>query len=172
MFPLGRAMLCLSLLAGLAAPALGADAESKAAAKQAKEAKKRSPFRVPKEITLTSEQQTQLEVIQNELSPKANELLAKLDGILTAEQKTARAEAAKAAKAAGKKGPEARAALDAAVQLSEEQKKLLAETQAAVKQNQREFRTKLEGILNADQKEQLKRKKKDKPAAPAAAATP
>ena len=75
-------------------------------------------FTIPKEITLTAEQQTKLDEIKKEEGPKVAELTEKLDAVLTAEQKTARKEAAAKAKADGKKGKDAATAVEEALYLS------------------------------------------------------
>ena len=66
---------------------------------------------------------------------------------LTAEQKKAQKEAQEKAKADGKKGKEARAEVEAALKLTDEQKKARADNQAL----QANLKKDLAGVLNAEQ---------------------
>src|SRR5687768_7354780 len=65
-----------------------------------------------------------------EHGPKIRDAQAKVDSILTDDQKKARNEAKKAAKAAGKKGKEAKADEDAALKLTPDQQKQMTEAEA------------------------------------------
>jgi len=108
-------------------------------------------------LTLTDEQKSELDKVKNEFGPKLVEALKKTD-VLTPEQKKARDEAFKAAKAAGKTGKELKEAAEAAVKLSDEQKARLKEARAAVTDLQKELDKRVMSLLTADQKEQLKKK--------------
>ena len=77
---------------------------------------------------------------------------------LTADQKKARAEAIKKAKAEGKKGKELKAAADAAAALSDEQKEALKKVGAAMKA----YRVAILAVLTDEQKASLKGRKKPK----------
>lgn len=70
--------------------------------------------------------------IVDEHAPKIAEAQAKVDSILTDEQKKARGAAQKAAKDAGKKGKEAQAEINAALKLTDEQKGKMEEAQKAL----------------------------------------
>lgn len=124
-------------------------------------------FELPPEITLSTEQKDKLAAIKKELGPKLDEALKKQDDILTDEQKAARKAANKAAKDAGKKGKEAKAEVDAAMKLTEEQKTKMAAAQQDVQAVQRQIRDAISGILTDEQKAKLpqpktKKKKDDK----------
>ena len=67
--------------------------------------------------------------VVDEHAPKIAEAQAKVDSILTDEQKKARNAAQKAAKDAGKKGKEAQADVEAALKLTDEQKTKMEEAQ-------------------------------------------
>ena len=82
---------------------------------------------VPKQ--LTDEQQAKVKALAAEHAPKIN--AARQKAALSAEQKAARSKALKDNKAAGKKGKEARAAVDAASKLTDEQKAAMDETRKA-----------------------------------------
>src|SRR5690349_1097958 len=96
---------CLLFAVTLSAGAADEAKETKAKKKQSGAAN--PVFNIPKEITLTEEQQAKLDEIKKEQGPKIAELTAKIDSVLTAEQKSARKEAAAKAKGDGKKGKEA-----------------------------------------------------------------
>ena len=70
--------------------------------------------------------------IVDEHAPKIAEAQAKVDSILTDEQKKARGAAQKAAKDAGKKGKEAQAEVTAALKLTDEQKGKMDEANKAL----------------------------------------
>jgi len=70
--------------------------------------------------------------VVDEHAPKIAEAQAKVDEILTDEQKKARNAAQKAAKDAGKKGKEAAAEVEAALKLTDEQKGKMEEAQKAL----------------------------------------
>jgi Spy/CpxP family protein refolding chaperone len=108
-----------------------------------------------KTLNLTDDQKVNLEEIKKEYAPKVKELEQKMEGILTPEQKTARQEAVKAAKEAGKKGPEVRKEVEAAVKLTNEQKAKQAETRKAMKALHKEIHDKVMSILTPEQKAQL-----------------
>lgn len=133
-----------------------------------KKAKKTRPspaaavFAVPAAIELTDDQKTKLEELKKEHEPKLTEAFEKRDGVLTAEQKKARADAQKAAKSAGKKGKDAKAAVDAAVSLTEEQKKNLAEAEKSLGELQKTVRGKIQELLTPEQREAIAKAKKEK----------
>ena len=91
--------------------------------------------------------------------PKLVELNKKAGTIITPEQRKARSAASKKAKADGKKGKAARAAVNAAVKLSAEQKKALAEVNKARQVVIRAARAKFVEILTDEQKAKLPKKK-------------
>ncbi len=149
------AVLALALL--MASPVCAAqdgkkkDKDNKAVAKA---------FELPTEITLNDEQKTKLEEVKKEFEPKLKEVAKKQADILTADQKKKRAEAAKAAKAAGKTGKDAKAEVDAAVSLTDEQKKKQEEVGKEMKNLTGQVREKISSFLTAEQKVHLKTKKK------------
>jgi Spy/CpxP family protein refolding chaperone len=114
------------------------------------------------EIELTAEQKAKLEALKKEMGPKLMEARKKTEGILTEEQRNARAEAQKAARAAGKTGQEARAAAEAAVKLTDEQKTKMAAARKAAGELQRQVRDKVMALLTPEQKETIKAKMKER----------
>ena len=120
--------------------------------------KKKTPvaIKVPKSIELTAEQKTKLDALNKEFGPKLAEGRKKQASIITADQKKARAEAMKKAKADGKKGKELRAAVNAALAITADQKTKQAETKKAMGALQKEIRTQFAALLTDEQKAKLK----------------
>lgn len=114
-------------------------------------------FDMLKGLKLTADQKAQVKDLHKEFGPKFK---AAFDSVLTDEQKTARDDAVKAAKDAGKKPREVQKAAHDAVKLTKEQRTKLTE---AMKPLQKEVNEKIMAILTPEQKEQLKQKceKKD-----------
>ncbi len=113
-----------------------------------------SPFDVLKGLNLTDEQKAKVDDLKKEYGPKLKEAHQKLECLLTADQKKAREEAVKEAKAAGKKGPEVWKAAEAAVKLTDDQKAQMKKAHALGK----EVREKIKAILTPEQQEALKKK--------------
>ena len=115
------------------------------------------PFALLSRLNLSEEQKQKIENLRKEYEPKLAELRAKLEGILTEEQKKAREEAIKKAKESGKKGRELFEAIRNAFQLTEEQQKQMQEVRTQMTQLMQEIRGKVEEILTEEQKAQLRR---------------
>ena len=126
--------------------------------------KKKTPvaIKVPKSIELTAEQKTKLDALNKEFGPKLAECRKKQAGIITADQKKARAEAMKKAKADGKKGKELRAAVNAALAITADQKTKQAETKKAMAALNKQIKTQFAALLTDEQKAKLKGGKKKK----------
>ena len=159
-----QGLLVLTLAVVLAMPAMAADEKKK---KKKKGRKAPAAVRVPKDIVLTAAQKTQVATINKEYAPQLLDLAKKARGIVTDEQRKARSAAAKKAKADGKKGKEARAAVNAAAEITAEQKKALGEVNKARQAITKAARAKFAAILTAEQKAKLpkpkaKKKKKKK----------
>ena len=105
-----------------------------------------------KGLNLTDEQKAKVKELRKEYEPKFREAA---DSVLTADQKKARNDAVKAAKDAGKKGPEVLKAAKAAVNLTDEQR---AKVQEATKSLGKDLREKIKAILTPEQQEQWKAK--------------
>ena len=95
-------------------------------------------------------------------APKLKEAQAKVDGVLTAEQRSAKKQAQKNAKSSGKKGKQAKADVAAAMKLTDEQKTKLAAAESELKSAQAAITRDLRGVLSPEQmaKVGLKTKKK------------
>lgn len=152
------AVLALAVL--IASPVWAAKEEKKGEKKTNKAVAK--AFELPTIITLSAEQMTKLAEVKKEYEPKLEELHKKQAGILTAEQKKAAQEASKAAKAAGKKGKEAKADVDAAVKLTDDQKKQQEEVSKELKELNGKIRDSIASFLTEEQKTHLKPMKKKK----------
>jgi Spy/CpxP family protein refolding chaperone len=110
-----------------------------------------------KGLNLTDDQKAKLEEFKKEYGPKFKEARQKMDGILTADQKKARAETRKADLAAGKKGPEVRKDVQAATKLTDDQKAAMADARKALGALHKELHGKVVAILTPEQQEQLKK---------------
>jgi|WetSurMetagenome_2_1015567.scaffolds.fasta_scaffold590894_2 Spy/CpxP family protein refolding chaperone len=115
-----------------------------------------------KNLNLTEEQKAKVAELKKEYAPKFKEATAKVEAIATAEQKKARDEAVKAAKAAGKKGPEVMEAARDAMKLTDEQKTKMQEGWKAMQTLGKEARDKVVSILTPEQKEQLKKAREER----------
>jgi len=98
----------------------------------------------------------------DENAGKLKELQAKVDAVLTDEQKAAQKAAKKAAKDAGKKGPEAAAEVTAALKLTDEQKKKMDEAQKALDAARGEMNKAIAALLTDEQAQSLGVKGKKK----------
>ena len=141
------------LTVSFVAPAVAADKKKKKAP---------AAVKVPKTIALTADQKTKLDALNKEFGPKLAELRKKQASIITADQKKARAEANKKAKADGKKGKELRAAVNAALAITADQKTKQAETKKAMAALNKQIKTQFAALLTDEQKAKLKGGKKKK----------
>lgn len=100
----------------------------------------------------------------DEILAKYNEKFAAVQGKnpLSKEQRQARKEAMDKAKAEGKKGPELKAAVDAAVILTAEQEEAQQKAQAATKELQASLKKDVSEVLTAEQAAKLSSKGKGK----------
>ena len=143
---------CL-LAVAFVAPAVAADKKKKKAP---------TAVKVPNSIELTADQKTKVDALNKEFGPKLAECRKKAASIITADQKKARAEATKKAKADGKKGKELRTAVNAAVAITADQKAQQAECKKATSALQKQIRTQFAALLTDEQKAKLKAGKKKK----------
>ena len=141
------------LAVAFVAPAVAADKKKKKAP---------TAVKVPKSIELTADQKTKLDALNKEFGPKLAECKAKANSIITADQKKAKAEAMKKAKADGKKGKELRDAVNAAVAITADQKAQQAECKKATSALQKQIRTQFAALLTDEQKAKIKGGKKKK----------
>ena len=101
---------------------------------------------------LTAEQKEKVAAIKKEHEPKVVAAAKKVNDSLTPEQRRARQEAQKAAKAAGKKGKEAQADALAAMKLTDEQKKTYDAAQKELDDANAALRSALASVLTDEQK--------------------
>ena len=126
-------------------------------------------WEILKELDLTEEQDAKLKGIRDETAPKMKVIMDKLSKIVTEEQKKAVEAAAKKAKEDGKKGPAFFAAIQAAVDLTDEQQEKMNKLVPEIKAVQRQMMKSITSMLTPEQKEKMKqlrgpRKKKAKKA--------
>jgi hypothetical protein len=132
----------------------------------AKENKKGDPAAAIKKkldsAELATEKLAEAKKIVDEHAAKLKDAQAKIDAVLTSEQKAAAKSARKAAKTAGKKRKEAQAEVQAALKLTDEQKTKLADAEKGLAAVKQELSKALSGILTKEQlaKAGLKTRKK------------
>ena len=155
--PLSSFAIVLLLAACLAA-------EDQPATKKGKKAKKAPPtpaaFKLPKGVELTAEQTTKFDELKAQYATKFADAQKKVTAVFTKEQLVARQAAVKEAKAAGKKHKDLKAAVDAAVEISAEQKQQLTLAESELHQLRKEIRKQIAGLLTVEQRQVLKANKK------------
>ena len=154
-----RCAFCLAILLVLASLAA---AQDKAPAKRAKKPKKSpSPpaiFKLPKEVDLSPEQQAKLDDLKTQYAGKLTDAQKKVADIYTDDQRAAQQAARKEATAAGKKNKELKAAVEGAVQLTDEQREKLAYAQKELKLLTKRIRKEIVGLLTPEQRQLVKGK--------------
>ncbi len=130
-----------------------ADAIRKKAAETAVGDSRLDLLKMPDSIKLTVEQQAKIAELRiKELEPKHHAAVKKLNEILTAEQRKAKSSATKAAKEAGKTGKELQLAVQAAVKLTDEQKKQMALARKELLAVRAEIAEQINGMLTDEQR--------------------
>ena len=126
--------------------------------------KKKAPtaVKVPKGIELTADQKTKVDDLNKEFGPKLAECRKKAASIITADQKKAKADAMKKAKADGKKGKELRDVVNAAFAITPDQKEQQVECKKATSALQKQIKTQFAALLTDEQKAKIKAGKKKK----------
>ena len=115
-----------------------------------------------KGLNLTDDQKAKLGELKKEYGPKFKEEATKRESLLTDEQKKAREEAVKAAKAAGEKTRDSWKDVKNAVKLTDEQKTKMAELRKETEVLHKEVREKITALLTPEQKAQLKEKREQR----------
>lgn len=157
-----RVAIVLSTTALVSVALMAQDGQEKKKEKGKGKTAASTVFQFPKDVTPTDDQKAKLAEIEKEFAAKITAAQKKVDSILTDDQKKARAEAKKAANAAGKKGKEAQADIEAAMKLSNEQKKQLGEAEGELREVQAQVRQRIMGLLTDEQKAKLPPPKKPK----------
>lgn len=112
-------------------------------------------FQLPKEITLTADQEKQMATLKKEFGPKIAELQKKSNDVLTKEQREARKAANDKAKADGLKGKAMQDAVNAAVNATPEQKEKLAAVKKELDPIIAEVKKQVDNLLTDEQKAKL-----------------
>lgn len=161
-----RSLTLAAVVCGLAMPLAAAPKDAaKANARKKNEKQSALPaamYKLPDVVALTDEQKPKIEALNKEYAPKFRELAKKNRDLLTKEQRQARREATKSAKEAGKKGKQLQADVEAAMQLSAEQKEQLAKLKTETTDLRKQMQEKVVSLLTPEQKEQLPKPKKGK----------
>jgi hypothetical protein len=147
-------MLVLAIVSVLLANFASAQEENKKKGRgqrgQNRGAGARDPFALPRSITLSDEQKKKIDDLKKQHEPALQAAVKKSQ--LTQEQQTAQRDARRKAREDGKQGREAQEAVDAALNLTAEQK----EGRAELRKISGEIREAINGILTDDQKAQLR----------------
>ncbi len=151
-----RTMLTLTLACLMATSLMAEDKEKKKKGKKKGGNRSVVAVRLPKTLNLNEEQQAKVAEVNKEYGPKLAELRKKMTSIIPPETQKARREAFAAARKAGKKGKELQEAVSAAIKLTDEQKKDVAEVQTAMRALQKEARDKVVSVLTDEQKKQFR----------------
>ncbi len=163
-------MLVISLAVVLASPAQAEDKDpQKKAARQQQKGGQAQVIAGPlaaqlEKANLTDEQKKQIEALKAKYAPKVAEARQAINAVMTREVRQARNAAMQKARAEGKKGAELKDAVAAAVSLTDDQKKALAEGEKALKETQTELRKEVLAVLTTEQKDALGLNKPAKPA--------
>jgi hypothetical protein len=107
-------------------------------------------------VTFSEEQQKKVNELRAKYTPKLADLQRRNGEVETPEQRQARRQAMEAAREAGKPGREQQAAAEAAVQLTDEQRRKRAELQREQRTLLAEIRGDLQALLTAEQKAALR----------------
>ena len=157
-----KTLICLTLVAVLATSAIADDNQKKGKGKKRARKSPTATQRLVAKIELTDEQKTQIGAINKQFSERFTALRTEMASLLTPEQKKAQRAANKAAKEAGQKPREARKAVDAALNLTEEQQSQRKEFRGKQQQLNVEIITALKGVLTAEQQELLPKQRKQR----------
>jgi len=108
-----------------------------------------------KDLKLTDDQKSKLAELKKQYAPKTKELTGKLDSVLTADQKKARADALKAARESGKR-PD-RQSIQAAMKLTDAQKANMADGRKGMAALNKEITGNVNKLLTTEQQDVLKK---------------
>jgi hypothetical protein len=150
-------IVALLLAVFIAVPLLAAERKKGAKARAVPQ-----QFQLPKEITLTADQQKKLGELVATYGPKLEAIQKQRSDMLTEEQKKAGSEARKKAEAAGKPSKEVTQAVDEAMKLTPEQTTKLAALRKETSPISNEIRGKLLDILTPEQKVQFEKAEQKK----------
>jgi len=150
-----RNLVCLALVASMAANSFADETEKKGKGKKGERRKPTATQRFVGKMELTEEQKTQVAAIDKQFAEKFTAQQKAMASILTEEQKKAQQTAQKAAKEAKQKPAEARKAVEAALNLTDEQKAKRKVQLEAQKKLNTEIVTALKKVLTAEQQEKL-----------------
>ena len=107
-------------------------------------------------VEFSQDQQAKVDELRNEYMPKLEETQEKQMGIFTEEQRQARRVAFRAAREAGKEGLDAREAAEAALKLTDDQKKQLATIEKERAELTAQIKSELRALLTSTQQNPLR----------------
>lgn len=117
-----RNLVCLTLMVLIAGNTLADETEKKGKGRKRAARKPTPTQRFVAKLELTDEQKVQVAGIDKQFGERFGKLQKEMNDLLTDDQKKAQREAQKAVRADGTKGADARKAVEAALNLTEEQK--------------------------------------------------
>lgn len=149
-----RNVICLSLMVLIAG---GAVADEKGKKGKGKRASKRptATQRFVAKLELTDEQKTQVAAIDKQFGERVATVQKQMSELLTDDQKKAQREASKAARESGSKPAEIRKAVEAALNLTAEQKEKRKEIMAVQRKLNSEIIAALKTVLTEEQQASL-----------------
>lgn len=150
--------VCFSLIVAMTSNVLADDTEKKGRKKGGR--KPTATKRFVAKLELTEEQKTQVAAIDKKFAEKYQAMQKKMADILTADQKAAQKKAQAAAKEAGTKGAEARKAVAAALNLTDEQKAKQNELMTGRRKLDAEIIAALKTVLTEEQQKTLPQPRK------------
>ena len=118
------------------------------------------PARLLEGLELTNEQKEELAAIEKEMKAPVMEARKAMNDLLTEEQKAARKKAMMEAKKAGKKPQEIQKAVQAALNLTEEQQEEAGKLKATQADLQKKIREKVMAVLTPEQRKAVQEKMK------------
>jgi len=136
---------CLIAVVGLSWPAHGQGRKRNAGDPAARIKKKLAAAELPADVLAKANKAV------DEQAPKLKEAQAKVDAVLTDEQKKARREAQKTAKESGQKRKQSQGAIESAMKLTTEQKSKLAEAEKELAAANAAVQRSLQGVLTPEQ---------------------
>jgi hypothetical protein len=150
---------CLLALTAGPAPAGPAAPDSGAAAGKAHRKHAHDPFAFPKRIQLTADQQAKLDALKKQYGTKLEAAHARIETVLTPEQRKAAAAARHQAAAEGKKGKALHEAVLTALKLPADEQAKVQEAFAAEASLRKEIHRQKLALLTDAQKAELKRRR-------------
>lgn len=156
-----KSLLCVALVLTISSGAMAADGAAKGKGKKGAARKAPAPTaQLLKDIELTDAQKEQIAAINKEFAGKQADLRKKQASILSEEQIKAQREVFTNARKAGTKQADIRKEIDAALKLTDDQKKQMAEHRRAQGELRGQIIAALKKVLTEDQAAKLPKQRR------------